>query len=664
MFLIPKEKEIDTTTNEQKIVDNLRTLSIDMINEANSGHPGIALGAAPILYTLYAKHLKINPKDPNWINRDRFIMSAGHGSSLLYATLYMAGFDITLEDLKDFRKINSKTPGHPEYGITPGVDMTTGPLGQGIATSVGMAIGETYLREYYHKQKLDLFDYYTYVLCGDGDLMEGVSYEALSLAGTLKLNKLIVLYDSNKICLDGKTDDVFDIDITKYFQSLNWNVLNVDGNNLNEIDNAITKAKQSSQPNLIIVNTTIGKHSKLEGTNKVHGNPLESEDIANIKKKLNIRDIPFTVSSDVKEEMENMINERVNDEYNKWQQKFEKAPAEVQEKLNKLKENDLSLDDININYEINDEETESIRLSSSKILNELAQNNPLFIGGSADLSSSILTKLNDCADYSSNNHLGKNINYGVREHAMGAIQNGLTLAGIRNFSSTYLAFSDYLKPAIRLGCLMNLNNIYIFSHDSISVGKDGATHQPVEQLVSLRSIPNMEVFRPNDVNEMIGTYKIVASKKQGPSAIILGRNTTAIKENTSINDVSKGGYIVKKENKNISAIIISSGEELDLALEVSKQLEEKGYDIRVVSMPSIELFKKQTQSYQEEILPFGKKVFVIEASSSYSWYEFVYNKKYLITVDNFGLSGAKEDVLNEFGFVTEQITDKIENLIN
>ena len=664
MFLIQKEKENENTINEQKIVDNLRTLSIDMINEANSGHPGIALGAAPILYTLYAKHLKVNPKDPNWLNRDRFIMSAGHGSSLLYATLYMAGYDITLDDLKDFRKINSKTPGHPEYGITPGVDMTTGPLGQGIATSVGIAMGETYLREYFKTKKLDLFDYYTYVLCSDGDLMEGVSYEALSLAGSLKLNKLIVLYDSNKVSLDRKTEGVFDIDIVKYFESLNWNVFSVDGDNLADIDNAIHKAKQSSLPSLIIVNTTIGKHSKLEGTSQVHGNPLSSEDITNIKNKLNIRDIPFTVSSNVKEEMENMINSRISDEYNKWLEKFEKAPLEVQQKLNKLKENDLSLDDLNINYEIDNESKESIRLSSSKVLNELAKNNPIFMGGSADLSSSILTRLNDCTSYSSSNYLGRNINYGVREHAMGAIQNGLTLAGIRNFSSTYLAFSDYLKPAIRLSCLMNLNNIYILSHDSISVGKDGKTHQPVEQLVALRSTPNMEVFRPNDVNEMIGAYKVIASKKHGPSAIILGRNATTIKTNTSINDVNKGAYIVKPENKNISAIIISSGEELDLALEVSKQLEEKGYDIRVVSMPSIELFKKQSQSYQEEILPFGNKVFVIEASSSYSWYEFVYNKKYLITLDEFGLSGDKDDVLNEFGFVDKKKGDKIENLIN
>lgn len=658
MFLNKKDT---TTNNEVKIIDNIRALSVDMIHEASSGHPGIALGIAPALYTLYAKHLRINPSDPSWINRDRFILSAGHGSSLLYANLYMSGYDITLEDLKKFRQIDSKTPGHPEYKITPGVDMTTGPLGQGIASAVGMAIGETYLREYFNKQ--NIFDFYTYVLCSDGDLMEGVSYEALSLAGTLKLNKLIVLYDYNKICLDGSTNDVNNIDVIKYFNSLNWNVITTDGEDLNGIDNAISKAKESNQPSVIIINTAIGKYAKQEGTNEIHGKKLTEEDVTYIKNNLGIRDIPFIVSSEAKEEMQNMIHSRMDGEYEKWFNNFEKLPDEIQTKLNKIKEDNLSLDDISVDFELTGEETENLRESSSKILNSLAKNNPLFLGGSADLSSSILTKLHDYPDYSKDNHLGRNINYGVREHAMAAIQNGLTLVGIRNFSSTYLAFSDYLKPALRLACQMNLSNIYIFSHDSISVGKDGPTHQPVEQLVSLRATPNLDIFRPADINEMIGTYKIVAAKKQGPSVIVLGRNNTKTKENTSITEIKNGGYIVKKENKNISAIIISSGEELDIALDVAEILEEKGYDIRVVSMPSTSLFKKQKLSYQEEILPFGKKIFVIEASSSYSWYDFVYNDKYLITLDQFGLSGDKDDVLNRFGFTKEKIVEKIENIL-
>lgn len=660
MFLKPKEND---TNNEMKIVDNLRGLSIDMIHEAGSGHPGISLDSAPILYTLYAKHLKINPIDPNWINRDRFILSAGHASSLLYATLYMSGFDLSLDDLKKFRTLHSKTPGHPEFMVTPGVDMSTGPLGEGISSAVGMAMGECFLREYYRKQNLNIFDYYTYVLCSDGDLLEGVSYEAMALAGTLKLNKLIVLYDSNKICLDGKVEDVNSVDMPKYFSSLNWNVLMADGEDINSIDNAITRAKQGLLPTIIIVNTTIGKHSKYEGTNYIHGAKLSKEDITEIKNELGLRDIPFTVSNDSKEEMENMILSRNKEIYDKWQKDYELLDISIKNALEKIKNHDLSLDNINFDYIYSEEESESLRSISSKILNLLADSNPMLLGGSADLSTTIQTKIDNGSIFSKDNYLGRNICYGVREHAMASIMNGLSLTGIRNFSSTFLAFSDYCKPAIRLACQMNLANVYLFSHDSITVGQDGPTHQPVEQLVSLRSIPNLEVLRPADVNEMIGIYKYVFSKKEGPSAIILSRNSTKTKENTSINEVKKGAYIVSKEEKELDAIIVSSGEELDLALDVSKELSEKGYGIRVVSMPSISLFQKQKSSYQEEIIPTNTKVFVIESSSSYSWYFLVNSKDYLFTVDEYGKSGTKEDLMKEYGFTSDKISSRIQNLL-
>lgn len=660
MFLKPKEND---TNNEMKIVDNLRGLSIDMIHEAGSGHPGISLDSAPILYTLYAKHLKINPIDPNWINRDRFILSAGHASSLLYATLYMSGFDLSLDDLKKFRTLHSKTPGHPEFMVTPGVDMSTGPLGEGISSAVGMAMGECFLREYYRKQNLNIFDYYTYVLCSDGDLLEGVSYEAMALAGTLKLNKLIVLYDSNKICLDGKVEDVNSVDMPKYFSSLNWNVLMADGEDINSIDNAITRAKQGLLPTIIIVNTTIGKHSKYEGTNYIHGAKLSKEDITEIKNELGLRDIPFTVSNDSKEEMENMILSRNKEIYDKWQKDYELLDISIKNALEKIKNHDLSLDNINFDYIYSEEESESLRSISSKILNLLADSNPMLLGGSADLSTTIQTKIDNGSIFSKDNYLGRNICYGVREHAMASIMNGLSLTGIRNFSSTFLAFSDYCKPAIRLACQMNLANVYLFSHDSITVGQDGPTHQPVEQLVSLRSMPNLEVLRPADVNEMIGIYKYVFSKKEGPSAIILSRNSTKTKENTSINEVKKGAYIVSKEEKELDAIIVSSGEELDLALDVSKELSEKGYGIRVVSMPSISLFQKQKSSYQEEIIPTNTKVFVIEASSSYSWYFLVNSKDYLFTVDEYGKSGTKEDLMKECGFTSDKISSRIQNLL-
>ena len=660
MFLKPKEND---TNNEMKIVDNLRGLSIDMIHEAGSGHPGISLDSAPILYTLYAKHLKINPSDPNWINRDHFILSAGHASSLLYATLYMSGFDLSLDDLKKFRTLHSKTPGHPEYMVTPGVDMSTGPLGEGISSAVGMAMGECFLREYYRKQNLNIVDYYTYVLCSDGDLLEGVSYEAMALAGTLKLNKLIVLYDSNKICLDGKVEDVNSVDMPKYFSSLNWNVLIADGEDINSIDNAITRAKQGLLPTIIIVNTTIGKHSKYEGTNYIHGAKLSKEDITEIKNELGLRDIPFTVSNDSKEEMENMILSRNKEIYDKWQKDYELLDISIKNALEKIKNHDLSLDNINFDYIYSEKESESLRSISSKILNLLADSNPMLLGGSADLSTTIQTKIDNGSIFSKDNYLGRNICYGVREHAMASIMNGLSLTGIRNFSSTFLAFSDYCKPAIRLACQMNLANVYLFSHDSITVGQDGPTHQPVEQLVSLRSMPNLEVLRPADVNEMIGIYKYVFSKKDGPSAIILSRNSTKTKENTSINEVKKGAYIVSKEEKELDAIIVSSGEELDLALDVSKELSEKGYGIRVVSMPSISLFQKQKSSYQEEIIPTNTKVFVIEASSSYSWYFLVNSKDYLFTVDEYGKSGTKEDLMKDYGFTSDKISSRIQNLL-
>lgn len=662
MFL--KNKEINDDLNEEKIVDNLRALSIDMINEAGSGHPGIALGIAPVMYTLYAKYLKVNPNNPNWINRDRFIMSCGHGSSLLYATLYLSGYDIKLDDLKMFRNFKSITPGHPEYSITPGVDMSTGLLGEGIASAVGISLAERYLHEYFNKKGHNLIDYYTYVLCSDGDLMEGASYEALSLAGTLKLNKLIVLYDSNNICLDGEVTKVNNIDVEKYFTALNFNILTIDGNDLNAIDSAIKKAKSSLTPTVIIANTIIGKYSKWENTNTVHGTPLTSDDITNIKTKMGLRDIPFTVSSECLLSMQEMINNRIIDEYNKWEEEVASLPTDINSELTKIINNDLSLTNFNINYELPNDEYESLRESSSKILNALADNNQLLIGGSSDLSSSTLTKLINFPSYSFENPLGRNISYGVREHAMASIMNGISLAGIRNFGSTYLAFSDYMKPTIRLACQMNLPNIYIFTHDSISVGEDGPTHQAVEQLVSLRSMPNLEVFRPSDVNEMIGTYKYICSKKNGPSVISIGRNKTKIKTCTSVNEVSKGAYIVKNEDRELDIVLISSGEELDLALEVATSLIEKGFATRVVSMVSIELFKKQKLSYQEEILPKNAKTFVIEASSSYSWYQFVENDNYLFTVDSFGFSGNKDQVLDYFGFTKDKIIEKIEKIIS
>jgi len=660
-----KKTSPNNNLNEQKIVDSIRALGIDMIDQAKSGHPGIVLGAAPILYSLYMHHLKINPKDPNWINRDRFVMSAGHGSALLYATLFMAGYNITIDDLKMFRQIDSITPGHPEIGVTAGVDLTTGPLGQGIASAVGIAMAERYLANYFNKKQENLIDYYTYVLCSDGDLMEGISYEAISLAGNFKLHKLIVLYDSNNISLDGSTNMSFNDNIQERFTSCGWNViLGVNGDDLQAIDKAISKAKLSlDKPTLIEVKTTIGKYSKLQGTNKVHGSPLTKEDITLIKNKMNLRDIPFTISNDVMNEMKENINSRLENTYNIWQDMFAKLNEEAKEELNTLTSLDHSWKMKDIAYVFPPDNLEATRTTSGKVLNEIAKQNPFLIGGSADLFTSCKTYLNDMGDFGRENYLGRNIWFGVREHAMGAIMNGLALSGLRPFVSTFLTFSDYLKPAIRMSALMDLSVIYVFTHDSISIGEDGPTHQPIEQLVSLRSIPNLEVYRPADANEVIGTYKAILSKNTGPSAIVLGRGKVKLQESTKANEVEKGAYIVRKEENILSAVLIATGEEVITALQVADRLKEKGIELRVVSMPSIERFLSMSKDYQEELLPPATKRIVLEASSSYSWHQFVYNDKYLITVDNFGHSGKSEDVMKKMNFDFDSILERIENLL-
>ena len=650
----------DEPINDQKIINQLRGLGIDMIHEAGSGHPGITLDAAPILYILYAKHLRFDPSHPDFFNRDRFVMSAGHGAALLYACLSMAGFDLSMEDLKAYRHLNSKTPGHPELGKTPGVDMTTGPLGQGIATSVGIAIAEAQLEAKYK----NLINFNTYVLCSDGDLEEGVSYEACSLAGTLKLNRLIVLYDSNDTSLDSKTNTSFNENIELRFTSMGWNYLKVsDGEDYEAIDRAITEAKKKDLPTLIEVKTTIGKFSKYEGTNKIHGGDLENDDITSIKEKLKLRDIPFNITNDVLEDFRYMIQERNCDLVSNFLDKFDKLDEDSKNILNPLIKNEYEIDLKKLSYEKPEENYESLRDTSSKVLNSIVSNNEFIMGGSADLFTSTKTYIKDLGDFSSKNYLGKNIFFGVREHAMAAIINGISLVGFRSYASTFLAFSDYMRPAMRIASILNLPVTYIFTHDSISIGSDGATHQPVEQLTSLRAMPNLEVFRPCDANEVIGTYKTIMKKKTGPSVISLSKTKLPILETTSSSGVEKGAYIVKNEQRKLDGIIISSGEEVHQAIEVSKRLNTKGIDVRVVSMPSIKRFLDQEDAYKEEILPVGIKKIVIEAGSSLSWNRLIFNKKYLITLDTFGDSGSRDELYEKYGFDIESLEEKIENLL-
>lgn len=657
--------KVDTEVSETKIVDQIRCLGIDMIDAAKSGHPGIVLGAAPIIYTLFAHHLRISPKNPNFFNRDRFVLSAGHGSALLYSTLYFSGYDLTLEDLKKFRQIDSITPGHPEYGVTPGVDMSTGPLGQGIATAVGMALAEARQESLMNTEKNKVIDYYTYVLCGDGDLMEGVSYEACSLAGSLKLNKLIVLYDSNEVCLDGETNKTFKENIGMRFVSQGWNVITVsDGENIESISNAIKEAKKSSdKPTLIEVKTVIGRYSVLQGTNKVHGSPLSKEDISSIKEKLNIRDIPFTVSQNSLEKMQGMIEERCSN----CVSDFEKGVASLEEDKKHLLDffmgNEKSISISNLIYEPSNDGREATRVTSSKILNSIVPTHKGLFGGSADLFGANKTYVDSIGDFSVSNRAGGNLFFGVREHAMGAIMNGLALCGFRSYGSTFLSFSDYMKPSIRMACMMNLPVLYIFSHDSISVGEDGPTHQPVEQLSNLRSIPNLDVFRPADANETIGAYKTVLENNSSPSAIILARNSTPILDTAKVNDVSRGGYVIYDSMKKPDGILISSGEEVHTSIEVAKRLQSKGIQIRVVSMPNLKRFLEQDEEYMESVLPVEVRKIVIEAGTSYIWSRLVFNHKYIICLDTYGASGPKEDVYRKFGFDVDSLEEKVENLL-
>lgn len=658
-------KNNDNPINENKIVNQIRALSIDMITEANSGHPGIVLGAAPIIYTLYAKHLRINTANPDYFNRDRFIMSAGHGSALLYSTLFMAGFDLELDDLKAFRQINSKTPGHPEIGVTPGVDMTTGPLGQGFATAVGMAMGEKHLEARYNTFKKNLINFKTYVLCGDGDLEEGISYESASIAGNLGLNNLIVLYDSNDISLDGKTSLTFKDDIKQRFESMNWNYIKVvDGEDIYQIDKAIEDAKKiTDKPTIIEIKTTIGKYSKDEGTNLVHRKVLEKDDISSIKEKLKLRDVMFNVTNDTIEDFQHLINSRCSNLEREFTEKFENLNNDIKEELNFIMGNDKKIDFKDLIYDKPDNEKESPRDTSKKVLNALVKNNPYMLGGSADLFGANKTYIDNGGDFSKENYGGKNIFFGVRENAMGSILNGLALVGYRVYGSTFLSFSNYLAPAIRMAALLNLPITYIFTHDSISLGEDGPTHQPVEQLTWLRATPNLEVFRPCDANEIIGVYKTIMKKKMGPSVISLSKTILPILETTNSNEIEKGGYIVKSCTRKLDGIIISTGEEVHLAIEVANRLSIKGFDIRVVSMPCTKRFLENDKEYIEEILPVGIKKIVIETSPSMSWNRIVFNPKFSITLDSFGTSGKREDVYKKLGFDIDSLEEKVEKLL-
>lgn len=648
-----------------KAVNAVRTLSIAQIEKANSGHPGLPMGASPMAYALFNKVLKANPKNPSFFDRDRFVLSAGHGSAMLYSLLHLSGYDISMEELKNFRQIGSIAPGHPEVGMTPGVEVTTGPLGQGIAQAVGLAVAEKHLAGLYNKEDLKPIDHYTYALCGDGDLMEGVSYEAMSLAGHLKLDKLIVLYDSNGICLDGKLTTSFSESVKDRVLAQNWAYDRVeDGEDLEKVLAAIEKAKGNDKPSLIEVKTVIGFGSKNQGTNKVHGAPIGAEDFELVKKAYNWDEEDFVISDDIYQTFQNGIGKRGAEANEKWNQLLkeykEKYPADYKELMaginRELPENFLD----QVKKYSHEDKAIATRASSGEILQDLAKVSRNIWGGSADLFSSNKTNIVDSQSFK-DDPAGRNIWYGVREFAMAAIGNGIMAhGGTFHHVSTFFVFADYLKAAVRLSALSHLPLSYVMTHDSVAVGEDGPTHEPIEQLAMLRSIPNTIVLRPADANEVRLAWKIALESKDKPVVIALTRqNVPNLRETEELDSIEKGAYIIK-DDENPELILIATGSEVALALECAEDLEKEGKKVRVVSMPSMELFKAQDAAYREEILPSAIRNRVsIEMASSFGWGEFTGLDGLNISIDRFGISGPGGDVAVKLGFNKEEIVKKI-----
>lgn len=654
----------------QKSVNAIKVLGVDAINKAKSGHPGIVMGAAPMAYSLFTKHLRVNPKKTDWINRDRFVLSAGHGSMLLYSLLHLSGFeDVSLEEVKNFRQWGSKTPGHPEFGHTKGIDATTGPLGQGISTAVGMALAERYLAAKYNKEGYNLFDHYTYVICGDGDIMEGVASEASSFAAVQKLNKLVVLYDSNDICLDGETKDAFSENVRARYEAYGWNTILVeDGANVEAVNAAIEQAKKSDKPTLIEVKTIIGAGSpNRQGTNGVHGAPLGDEETALFRKEIGWENEPFDIPVDVYADFKANVADRGENEYTKWEKLYADYKAAYPELAKELEEV-LSREDISrLSKESfsfkNVGEAQATRNSSQDAINSVAAVLPTFFGGSADLSHSNMTFIKGDNLQDDAHRTERNVQFGVREFAMATVLNGLMLhGGVRVFGGTFFVFSDYLKGALRLSALQNLPVTYVFTHDSIAVGEDGPTHEPIEHLASLRTIPNTYVFRPADATETQAAWYLSQKTNDRPTSIVLTRQNLPILENSSFEKVAKGAYVVYETAADFDTILIATGSEVALAIDVARKLEKDGSKVRVVSMPSVELFEEQSKEYKEELLPLNiRRRVSLEMGNSALWYKYVGLDGLAIGIDKFGASAPANKVIEEYGFTVEAVIEKIKN---
>lgn len=656
-------------------IASIRTLSIDAIEKANSGHPGMPMGAAPMAYTLWSRYMNHNPKNPKWFNRDRFVLSAGHGSMLLYSLLHLSGYEVSMEDLKEFRQWGSKTPGHPEFGHTPGIDATTGPLGQGIAMAVGMAMAERHLAEVYNKDNYKVVDHYTYGICGDGDLMEGVSAEAASLAGHLKLGRLVVLYDSNDISLDGDLNQSFSESVENRFKAYGWQYLRVeDGNDLTEIANALEEAKKDeTRPTLIEVRTVIGYGSpNKSGKSASHGSPLGTEEIKLTKEAYNWTfEEDFHVPQEVYDQFKKLILEQGEKKEKEWNELFAQYKNDFPELGKEL--------DQAINNELPEgwhkdlpvyEEGKALasRASSGEALNGIAKNLPSLFGGSADLAGSNKTLIKGTADFLPGSYEGRNIWFGVREFAMGAALNGMALhGGLKVFGGTFFVFSDYLRPAIRLAALMSLPVTYVFTHDSIAVGEDGPTHEPVEQLAALRAMPNLSVIRPADGNETAAAWRLAIESTDKPTALVLTRQdlpTIKGSAQAAYDGVAKGAYVVSPANKETAdVLLLASGSEVNLAIEAQKALETEGIYASVVSMPSWDRFEAQSKEYKESVIPKSvKKRLAIEMGSSLGWHRYAGDEGDVLAIDQFGASAPGEKIIEEYGFTVENVVAKVKAL--
>ena len=655
---------------ENMSVNAIRVLAADAVQKANSGHPGLPLGAAAIGYELWANHMNHNPKNPNWENRDRFILSGGHGSTLLYSLLHLFGYGLTLDDIKNFRQWGSKTPGHPEYGVTTGVEASTGPLGAGMAMAVGMAMAEAHLAAKFNKEGYPVVDHYTYVLGGDGCMMEGINYEAFSLAGTLKLNKLIVLYDSNRISIEGNTDIAFTEDVSARFKSMGFKVLEVkDGNNPAEIGRTIEEAKANKEgPSFIKINTKIGFGSPKEGSADVHGAPLGVDNVISMKKNLGWpSEEPFFVPDEVyenyKAKAENLgkKEEEWNKLFKEYCEKFPEMKALWDDFKDEAKAEKLLDDEDFWSYE---DKADATRNLSGKVLNKLAAKLPTLFGGSADLAPSNKSYLNGAGDYSAENYGGRNVHFGVRELAMTGIGNGLVLHGLKAYVSTFFVFSDYVKPMARLASLMEIPLTFILTHDSIGVGEDGPTHEPIEQLAEFRAMPNFNVFRPADATETIAAWYSAVTSKETPTALVLTRQNLPQLAGSS-KEALKGGYVVADSSKETpDAIIIASGSEVSLSVAAKEELSKEGIDVRVVSMPCMDIFEKQPSEYKEKIIPKSVRARVaVEALSEFGWGKYVGLDGKTVCLDRFGASAPADVLFKKFGFTVENVVKTVKEVV-